>query len=99
MKIKDLPQFNFYIGNTTDEDGNFVADVVATNDGILEDDELVSTYDCDDDIKSVVDLKEVIGNAIMECNSFSNEDCEGLSEVLYNDASITIEGWWKENYE
>lgn len=98
MKIKDLKEFEFYIGNTTDEDGGFVADVVATNEGILEDDKLVSTYE-DDDIESLDDLKEVIDNAIMECNSFTNEDCEGLSMLLYNDASLAIEDWWKKNYE
>ena len=45
MKITDLKEFEFYIGNTTDE------------------------------------------------------DCEGLSDVLYSDASLAIEDWWEENYE
>ena len=41
MKITELKEFRFDIGNTTDEDGGFVADVVATNKGILEGDILV----------------------------------------------------------
>jgi len=99
MKITDLKEFEFYIGNTTDEDGGFLADVSATNNGILEDDELVATYEEDANIESVDDLKDVINDAIMECSSFTNEDCEGLSDVLYSDASLAIEDWWEKNYE
>ena len=99
MKITDLNKFEFYIGNTTDEDGDFLADVSATNEGILVDDELVATYEEDANIESVGDLKEVINDAIMECSSFTDEDCEGLTDVLYSDASLTIKDWWEKNYE
>jgi len=96
MKITDLKEFRFDIGNTTDEDGGFVADVVATNKGILEGDELVATYE-DDDIECVDDLEEIIDNALWDC-PFKQEDCQGLSDVLYSEASLDIEDWWEKNY-
>lgn len=97
MKITDLKEFRFDIGNTTDENGGFLADVVATNKGILEGDKLVATYE-DDDIECIDDLEEIIDNAIMNC-PFKEEDCEGLCELVYSDASLAIEDWWEENYE
>ena len=98
MKIQDLKDFRFDIGNTTDENGSFVADVVATNKGILVDDKVVFIYEeKDDNIESADDLKDIIDNALWNC-PFKEEDCEGLRELVYNDASLAIDAWWEENY-
>lgn len=89
MKIKDLKEFNFYIGNTDDGE-----DIAATNDGIEGDDGVLATYSDDADINSVDDLMEVINDAISECD-LESED--GLGTYL--GADVTIKEWWKENYE
>jgi hypothetical protein len=97
MKITDLKEFRFDIGNTTNENGGFLAEVVATNSGILENDKLVATYEEDANIESVDDLEDIIEDAIWHC-PFKQEDCEGLCELVYNDASLAIDAWWEENY-
>ena len=110
MKITDLKEFRFDIGNTTDEDGGFVADVVATNKGILEGDELdvIATNDGieiggvldgkydDVDIIDAHDLCNAIDDAILNCSTLTSEEKNELGTYLGSDADIKL--WWEENY-
>ena len=93
MKFKDLPQFSFYIGNTI-TDGEY--DVVATNEGVSVDDELMATYDEDAEIEDASDLMGLIDSAICSIESLSDEDIEELGVVLYNGADFEIKFWWNE---
>ena len=97
MKIKDLNEFEFYIGNTTDDEGEFLSDVSATNEGIDVDGEIVATYDEEMDINSADDLAELIDDAISGADAIKEEDRDELGTYL--GAEIDINKWWKENYE
>lgn len=88
MKVKDLKNFNFYIGNTSDG-----RDVTASNKGIFVDDELVGDYK-GVNIEDVGDFIDVIDDAIYECD-LTDEDKDELGTYL--GANITIEKWWNEN--
>ena len=88
MKVKTLPQFSFVIGNTSDG-----KDVVATNDGILVDGEVVNGYDAD--VDDVADFIDIIDDAIFECHALSDEDRQELGTYL--GAWIDIKNWWNEN--
>ena len=94
MKIADLKEFSFYIGNTMDG-----SDVVASNEGIFVDDELVNTYDPNVVINDPLDLIEVIDDTISFCPSkyIKKRDRDELG--CYLGASLTIKDWWKKNYE
>jgi hypothetical protein len=91
MKITDLNEFSFYIGNTSDG-----LDVVATNEGIAVDDEIDGFYD-DNDIIDAHDLCNAIDDAIKNCKSLTKEDKEELGTYL--GAEIDIKNWWENNYE
>ena len=93
MNIKNLNEFNFYIGNTTDENE---FDVVATNKGIEIDGGVIAEYDEEMDINNEDDLMELIDDAIAKCKYFSEEDRGELGTYL--GADIDIKDWWKENY-
>ena len=95
MKIKDLPQFSFYIGNTLDDE----YDVVATNEGIAVDDEIVSTYDEEAEFEDAHEFMDVIDDAITSCDVLTDDDIEELGVVLFNGADLTIETWWREKIE
>jgi formylmethanofuran dehydrogenase subunit B len=97
MKITELKEFDFYIGNTTDDEGEMLADVEATNEGIEVDGELVATYDETIDINNADDLMEVIDDAISSAESIKQEDRDELGTYL--GAEIDINAWWKINYE
>ena len=90
MKITDLERFRFNIGNTTND-----LDVVATNEGILVDEELDGEYD-DVDILDAHDLENAIDDAILNCASLNDEDRDELGTYL--GAEIDIDSWWDENY-
>ena len=90
MKISELENFSFYIGNTSDD-----LDVVATNEGIMIDDELDGTYD-DNDIIDSHDLCDAIDDAIFNCTKLSSDDTDELGTYL--GADITIKNWWEEKY-
>ena len=93
MKITDITkEFNFYIGNTIDGE-----DIVATNDGIEGDDGVIAEYDTERDINNADDLKELIDDALCECESFTQEDKDELGTYL--GAEIDIDNWWEKNYE
>jgi hypothetical protein len=93
MKITDITkEFNFYIGNTIDGE-----DIVATNDGIEGDDGVIAEYDTERDINNADDLKELIDDALLECESFTQEDKDELGTYL--GAEIDIDDWWEKNYE
>jgi len=93
MKITDLNDFRFYIGNTTDENE---FDVVATNKGIEIDGELDGEYD-DNDIIDAHDLCNAIDDAILNCNTLTFDDKNELGTYLGADAAI--KDWWEYNYE
>ena len=90
MKINELEKFRFNIGNTTND-----LDVVATNEGILVDEELDGEYD-DVDILDAHDLKNAIDDAILNCTSLNDDDRDELGTYL--GAEIDIDSWWDENY-
>ena len=90
MKINELEKFRFNIGNTTND-----LDVVATNEGILVDEELDGEYD-DVDILDAHDLKNAIDDAILNCTSLNDDDRDKLGTYL--GAEIDIDSWWDENY-
>lgn len=90
MEISDLEKFHFYIGNTIDG-----RDVVATNEGIVIDDEIDGEYD-DVDIIDAHDLCNAIDDALLNCSTLSEDDDE---LGTYLGADITIKDWWEENYE
>ena len=93
MKITDITkEFNFCIGNTIDGE-----DIVATNDGIEGDDGVIAEYDTERDINNADDLKELIDDALLECESFTQEDKDELGTYL--GAEIDIDDWWEKNYE
>ena len=92
MKVKDLPFFSFYIGNTLNDD----YDVVATNEGILVDSEVMSTYDEDAEFEDAHEFMELIDEAISNCEYLTDEDREELGVVLFNGADLNIEVWWNE---
>ena len=93
MRIADLKEFDFYIGNT-----RAGSDVVASNEGIFVDDELVNTYDPNVVINEPHDLIEAIDDAISFCPSkyIRKRDRDELG--CYLGASLSIKDWWKENY-
>ena len=91
MKITDLKEFNFYIGNTTEG-----LDVVATNKGIEIDCELDGEYD-DNDILDAHDLCNAIDDALLNCSSLTDDEMDELGTYL--GADIDIKNWWEENYE
>ncbi len=91
MKITDLERFRFNIGNTTND-----LDVVATNEGILVDEELDGEYD-NVDILDAHDLKNAIDDAILNCASLNDEDRDELGTYL--GAEIDFDSWWEENYQ
>ena len=93
MRIADLKEFDFYIGNT-----RAGSDVVASNEGIFVDDELVNTYDPNVVINDPSDLIEAIDDAISFCPSkyIRKRDRDELG--CYLGASLSIKDWWKENY-
>lgn len=93
MRIADLKEFDFYIGNT-----RAGSDVVASNEGIFVDDELVNTYDPNVVINDPLDLIEAIDDAISFCPSkyIRKRDRDELG--CYLGASLSIKDWWKENY-
>ena len=84
MKITDLKEFNFYIGNTTSGE-----DIVATNDGI-EGNDLYGEYDTDMEINDVSDFEEIINEAIAN-SDLDEEDKDELGTYL--GACITIKDW------
>ena len=90
MKINELENFSFYIGNTSDD-----LDVVATNDGIEIDGSLDGEYD-DNDIIDAHDLCNAIDDAILNCSTLTQEEKDELGTYL--GADITIKDWWEENY-
>ena len=92
MKITDLENFRFYIGNTLDDE----LDVVATNEGIFIDEELNGNYD-DNDIIDAHDLCNAIDDALLNCPRLTQEDKNELGTYL--GAEIDIKYWWEENYE
>ena len=94
MNIKDLKKFSFTIGDTISD--NY--DVVATNEGIAVDGEVMATFNGDEEVNSADDLMEVFDNAINSIDYLSDEDKEDLGVVLYNGANLSIEVWWRENY-
>ena len=92
MKITDITkEFNFNIGNTINGE-----DIVATNDGIEGDDGVIAEYDTERDINDADDLKELIDDALWECESFTQEDKDELGTYL--GAEIDIDDWWEKNY-
>ena len=91
MKISDLKEFRFNIGNTNEE-----LDVVATNDGIEIDGVLDGKYD-DNDIVDAHDLCNAIDDAILNCSTLAQEEKDELGTYL--GAEIDIKNWWEENYE
>lgn len=97
MKVADLNEFEFYIGNTTDEEGDALSDVTATNKGIEVDGEVIATYDNTTDINSAEDLAELIDDAISGADAIKEEDRDELGTYL--GADIDINSWWSENYE
>lgn len=92
MKFKELPQFCFYIGNTLEEE----LDVVATNEGLAIDDEVVMPFDGETDINDLDDLEELIGDAIDDCEGLTDDDREELGVVYYSDAVYGVKLWWNE---
>lgn len=104
MKISELKEFEFYIGNTTSDEDELddisdiseLSGVVATNEGIIVDDELVGEYDADEDIESASDFCSVIDDAISNCTALSESDRDELGTYL--GADIDIRAWWRENY-
>ena len=97
MKITDLNEFNFYIGNTTSENGEYGEDIAATNEGIEGDCGVIAEYDEEMDINDEDDLMELIDDAIAKCEYFSEEDRGELGTYL--GADIDIKDWWKKNYD
>ena len=93
MKIKDL-DFNFFIGNTSDG-----IDVMATNIGLYVGNEISSTYDGNETIETAEDLKDAINEAIFDCDILTSDEKEELSMLLYNDAAVEIDYWWRNEYE
>lgn len=94
MKITDLKQFSFNIGNTISSE----VDVIATNEGIIVNREVVSQYP-NKDINNVSDLIGAIDIAIDDCPHFTDEDKEELGVALFNGADMNIKVWWKEKYD
>ena len=91
MKITDLKDFSFHIGNTSEG-----LDVIARNNGIEIDGEVNGEYD-DNDIIDAHDLCNAIDDAILNCSSLSEEDKNELGTYL--GADIDIKNWWEDNYE
>ena len=94
MKITELKEFNFYVGNTI----SHYEDIAATNYGIEGDDGVISEYDENMDINDEDDLMDVIEDAISRCEFFDEEDKEGLLEVFASECYHSVEDWWTENY-
>ena len=93
MKIKDLPKFVINIGNTLEDE----YDVVATNNGISVNGEIVGGYDEEREINDTDDFLELIDDAIRECDALTDEDKEELGVVLYSDVlTYDIDSWWDE---
>ena len=88
MKAKDLKEFSFVIGN--DENGN---DVIATNNGIFVEGELVAKYNEDWELEDYGDLCELIDDAIWRCDKLHAEDENDIPSCFYG-ADIDIEEWW-----
>ena len=87
MKIKDLPKFVINIGNTLEDE----YDVVATNNGISVNGEIVGGYDEEREINDTDDFLELIDDAL------TDEDKEELGVVLYSDVlTYDIDSWWDE---
>jgi hypothetical protein len=95
MKITDLNEFNFYIGNTIEP----YEDIVATNDGIEGDDGVISWYNEETEINDEDDLMEVIEDAISSCEFFTEEDREGLLEVFASECANSVTEWWNKNHK
>lgn len=93
MNITNLKEFNFYIGNTIGG-----SDVVASNEGIFVDDELVNTYEPNVVINEPHDLIEAIDDAISFCPSKYIRKRDRNELGCYLGASLSIKSWWKENY-
>lgn len=93
MKIKELERFSFKIGNTFTNDE---LDVIATNNGIEIDGKIDGTYD-DNDIIDAHDLCNAIDDAILNCQTLTQEEKEELGTHLGADA--TIKDWWEYNME
>lgn len=94
MKITDLNEFNFYVGNTTEP----YEDIVATNDGIEGDNGVIAWYDEQAEINDEDDLMEVIEDAISSCINFTDEDREGLLEVFTSECASSVTEWWNKNH-
>ena len=92
MKIKDL-DFNFLIGNTFGG-----TDVMATNNGLYVGNE-ISSYNGNETIETAEDLKDAINEAIFGCGILTSDEKEELSMLLYNDAAVEIDYWWRSRYE
>ena len=95
MKITDLKEFNFYVGNTTDP----YEDIAATNDGIEGDCGVIAWYDEDAEINDEDDLMEVIEDAIRSCKFFTEEDREGLLDVFASECADSVTEWWNKNHK
>lgn len=94
MKITDLEDFRFNIGNTFNNGEEY--DVVATKKGIEIDGDVDGEYD-DNDIVDAHDLCNAIDDAILNCDTLTSEEKNELGTYL--GADTDIENWWKENYE
>ena len=93
MKIADLKDFRFYIGNTFSNGEEY--DVVATNKGIEIDGDIDGEYD-NNDIIDAHDLCNAIDDAIWNCGILTSEEKDELGTYL--GAEIDIKNWWEENY-
>lgn len=94
MKITDLNDFYFYIGNTFSNGVEY--DILATNKGIEIDGDIDGEYD-DNDIIDAHDLCNAIDDAILNCDTLTNEEKNELGTYL--GADVAIKKWWEENYE
>ena len=93
MKISELKEFRFAIGNTLEDED---VEVYATNKGIEVDGEIDGEYD-DVDIIDAHDLCNAIDDALLNCSTLSEEDKEELGTYLCAEYDIKV--WWEENYE
>ena len=93
MKISELEEFRFAIGNTLEDED---VEVYATNKGIEIDSEIDGEYD-DVDIIDAHDLCNAIDDALLNCSTLSEEDKEELGTYLGAEYDIDI--WWEDNYE
>lgn len=95
MKITELNEFNFYVGNTMITQPYM--DIAATNEGIEDDGGVSSEYDVNREINNADDLIEVIEDAIREC-PYDEEDIDELLTVFASESTNSVEEWWAENY-